>query len=1093
MHQAVIHSTSGLWNAGSIAAGGSVSVNIVATVNPTGNYTNVAEVTASNTADPDSTPGNNVPSEDDQASETINPIAVSDLSLTMSIDQPNPIMGSTVVFTINMQNAGPSTATGMDILSLLPSGYTYISDDAAGNYNNTTGLWTVSSLNSGSVASINIRATVNFTGNYNATAEVMAADNQDPDSTPGNGVVTEDDYASITSNPLAVSDLEVSMSVTNPTPMVGSNITFTVNVTNNGPSAATGVTVADLLPNGFTYISDNAGGNYNAVTGIWTVSSLASGSSASMQINVLVNPTGAYTNVAEIMTSNNFDPDSTPGNGVVTEDDYASVTVNPVPVADLSLTQSVNDLNPTTGDTVIFTLTIQNNGPSAATGVNLENVVPSGYGNITPITSGSTLNGNTLNWNGLTIAGGSSVQLQFSAVVLTTGTYFNSAEITASDVLDPDSDPAQSFDVDDLNDGIADDDESVLNNIVVNFLPVAVNDEVLLVENIANQAIYVLTDNGFGADDFGGDGPASMAIVISVAPTHGTAVVNNNGTPNNQTDDYVLYTPNANYVGIDTFSYTIQDSNGDTSTAVVNIEVLVDTDGDRVPDRRDIDDDNDGILDTTESVTDIDQDSYGNSLDIDADGDGIPDNVEAQTTGGYIKPSGNDKDANGLDDAYESVPGAGEGIRPADTDGDGTPDYLDRDADNDNVADSLEGHDKNHDSMPDVLATGTDSDGDGLDDGYEGINMNDGFIANDEINNPLNDLPNTDQDNEVDYRDADDDNDGIATRDEDLNRDGNPTNDDTDGDFVMNYLDMDDDNDGILTAVEGAGNFDNDGTPNYLDLDSDGDGLPDNIEAQNTLQYILPSFLDANRNGLDDAYETASSNNRGITPVDTDNDRSPDYLDSDADDDLVPDSIEGHDFNHDGRADVSPANRDTDNDGLDDAFEGDDVNNGYVANGSIINPSEDLPNRDNTDEVDFRDADDDNDGIPTREEDGNGDGDPTNDNCDEDYWPNYLDETPCNIVPTGFSPNGDGVNDTLIVPALSEYPNFTMQIYDRWGGKIWEYKRNGSLTPQWWDGYSQNSLTLQKGELMPAGTYFYVIEFNKDNRKRETGWVYLNK
>ena len=132
----------------------------------------------------------------------------------MSIDQPNPIMGSTVVFTINLQNAGPSTGTGIDILSLLPSGYTYVSDDAAGNYNSTTGLWTVSSLNSGSVASINIRATVNFTGNYNATAEVMAADNQDPDSTPGNGVVTEDDYASITSNPLAVSDLEVSMSVT---------------------------------------------------------------------------------------------------------------------------------------------------------------------------------------------------------------------------------------------------------------------------------------------------------------------------------------------------------------------------------------------------------------------------------------------------------------------------------------------------------------------------------------------------------------------------------------------------------------------------------------------------------------------------------------------------------------------------------------------------------------------------------------------------------------------------------------------------------------------------------------------------------------
>ncbi|MDV7140886.1 hypothetical protein R3X28_18490, partial [Maribacter sp. TH_r10] len=98
-----------------------------------------------------------------------------------------------------------------------------------------------------------------------------------------------------------------------------------------------------------------------------------------------------------------------------------------------------------------------------------------------------------------------------------------------------------------------------------------------------------------------------------------------------------------------------------TSTASSIIALYIapylctDTDGDGVPDVTDLDDDNDGILDTTEDPNldndndpltnplDSDGDGYPNHLDIDSDNDGIPDNVEAQTTDGYIAP--NDDDA----------------------------------------------------------------------------------------------------------------------------------------------------------------------------------------------------------------------------------------------------------------------------------------------------------------------------------------------------------------------------------------------------------------------------------------------------------------
>ena len=72
---------------------------------------------------------------------------------------------------------------------------------------------------------------------------------------------------------------------------------------------------------------------------------------------------------------------------------------------------------------------------------------------------------------------------------------------------------------------------------------------------------------------------------------------------------------------------------------------------------------------------------------------------------------------------------------------------------------------------------------------------------------------------------ADHDNDGILTKDEDLNNDGEVTDDNTDGDRNPNFIDPDDDGDGKLTKDEdtnGDGNFNND--------DADGDGIPDYLD-----------------------------------------------------------------------------------------------------------------------------------------------------------------------------------------------------------------------------------------------------------------------
>ena len=411
------------------------------------------------------------------------------------------------------------------------------------------------------------------------------------------------------------------------------------------------------------------------------------------------------------------------------------------------------------------------------------------------------------------------------------------------------------------------------------------------------------------------------------------------------------------------------------------------------------------FLDTVEddTLTDTDADGYPDSIDIDSDNDGIPDNVEGQTTAGYIPPTGIDSDNDGLDDAYEGT--GDEGINPEDFDNDGTDDFRDLDTDNDTVPDNNEGNDFNFDGIPDQTFTGVDTDGDGLDDGYEGSNVNDGFDVNDEINDPANDLPDTDQLEDVNYRDIDDDGDGVNTEDEDPDGDGDPTNDDTDGDGIPDYLDpidtdgdnvpdyidIDDDNDGVLDIYEGddTTDTDGDGIIDSLDIDSDDDGIPDNVESQTTAGYIPPSGNDSDNDGLDDAYE--GSGDEGVIPVDTDGDGTVDQRDLDSDNDNVPDNNEGNDFNFDGVPDQFYTGVDTDGDGLDDGYEGSDVNDGFDVNDEIDDPANDLPDTDGTEDVNYRDVDDDGDGVDTIDEDPNNDGNPTNDDTDGDGTPDYLD------------------------------------------------------------------------------------------------------
>lgn len=146
---------------------------------------------------------------------------------------------------------------------------------------------------------------------------------------------------------------------------------FEVTVRNDGPDPAEGVVVSDPLSPNFSLVNALATqGVYANPPGLWMVGDLPAGGTASLRIAANAVGCGALTNVAEVTVSGTLDPDSTPGNGAVGEDDLAQVVVAgpTVPASGVRLTQralpaadgAILTIQP--GDPVTYTYELRNTG-----------------------------------------------------------------------------------------------------------------------------------------------------------------------------------------------------------------------------------------------------------------------------------------------------------------------------------------------------------------------------------------------------------------------------------------------------------------------------------------------------------------------------------------------------------------------------------------------------------------------------------------------------------------------------------------------------------------------------------------------------------
>ncbi|MFD1293534.1 gliding motility-associated C-terminal domain-containing protein [Lutibacter holmesii] len=89
------------------------------------------------------------------------------------------------------------------------------------------------------------------------------------------------------------------------------------------------------------------------------------------------------------------------------------------------------------------------------------------------------------------------------------------------------------------------------------------------------------------------------------------------------------------------------------------------------------------------------------------------------------------------------------------------------------------------------------------------------------------------------------------------------------------------------------------------------------------------------------------------------------------------------------------------------------------------------------------------------------------------------------VIYDGFSPNGDGINDTFKIENLRDlYPDFNVQFFNRWGNLIYTANANNAD----WNGRLNGN-----GEFVTAGVYYFIINFNKNNRKPLQDRLYLSR
>ncbi len=452
-------------------------------------------------------------------------------TLLISKAAPKQAAAGTIInYTVDITNIGPSDANGINIADIVPASIKAVSwmATAIGNasvLSGATGMGNTVAVTGNIIAGAGNRITLLISGKIDSTFSGTIANTV---TAQGAGAVPVNSTINTVVNLVA----DIAIQKAGPQNLVaGEPVQYSLIISNTGPSSANGITISDIVPAGITNTSWSATANGNAAivtgaTGVGNTVALTANISTGATDNIIVTikgilsasaPATPIVNTATVSLPIAYtDPNA--GNN------SASITTVVSKVADLRIVKT-GPADRSTNQSIVYTLVVTNNGPSAVTGYTITDLVPVGITNITAasVATGTATAITTVTGNNVSVTGnigaavGDSIKVTITGIAASTGVITNTATVKLPlDIIDP----------------VSSNDTSIVATTVTNNVGVIVSKTGPASVNVRDNIQYSIDITNSGLSDANGIAisdlvsPAISNVTWSVVKLSGNANTN---------------------------------------------------------------------------------------------------------------------------------------------------------------------------------------------------------------------------------------------------------------------------------------------------------------------------------------------------------------------------------------------------------------------------------------------------------------------------------------------------------------------------------------------------------------------------------------
>ena len=471
-----------------------------------------------------------------------------DLSIEKKADKPNYVVGDKVNYTLTVKNNGPGSLfkdQELTIKDLLPAELQDVSyATVGGSYNPANGSFKLAAdLPKSGVVSLLITATIAV--DYTGATILNTASVLPPTGVEDPNLENNDDEETIIIDRLV--DLAVRKQADQETVEAGNPLSYTIELVNNGSgSLLTGeeIRIVERLPLGFEAVTfTSSTGVFDSATGVLKLTQTFAKTDKivlTVRGTVSANFVGnsIYNKVTAAVPPGVTDPNL--------ENNTDEETVLVTHLVDLMITKTVLDPKPIIGTETTFSIQVTNKGLGDATGVQVVDLLHSGYRFVSATVSKGNYVASTGLWTIGDMKNGAVESLTVTVLVLPEGDYANAANVTGNE---KDPNPGNN--------------EVIIVPVPILSPPIAVDDKETTKVNTPVD-IFILENDRPGLTN-SPLVPGSIEIISQ--PKNGSIELLADGT--------VIYTPNPGFVGEDTFVYRVKDELGfwsNNATVTITIE-----------------------------------------------------------------------------------------------------------------------------------------------------------------------------------------------------------------------------------------------------------------------------------------------------------------------------------------------------------------------------------------------------------------------------------------------------------------------------------------------------------------------------------------